>query len=380
MTTDTAAQPSLASHLADLSVFVGTFALIGLAIVLFLALDLSLARIDRSESAAHAASAYQEGVALLAQHDPAKAIDRFSSAVAIDRRNVNYTLALGEAQLAAERPADAQATITPLLDRAGNDGAVNFTMAHVMLRQNRTAEAKAYFHRAIFGRWGADSLVRRRQARFELIDLLAKAGPPSELLAELLPFEETSPDSAALRRRLGALFIAAGSPARAANMYREVIRRDPTDADAFAGMGEAALALGNLRTARADFSTAARLRPDDPTIAARFALADTVASLDPTAAGIGADERLVRSRRLLERTVDAVAACTAAHPSAMLAASAASVDSARMLLAAPTAVRNTSLDDDMVRSAVTLWSSEASACAGVGDLATLRLVFARLTQ
>ena len=92
-----------------------------------------------------------------------------------------------------------------LLDRAENDGAVNLTMAHVMMREGRVADAKAYFHRAIFGRWGADSIVRRTQARFELIDLLSRRGAPGELLAELLPLDATSPDSIALRRRLGHL-------------------------------------------------------------------------------------------------------------------------------------------------------------------------------
>ena len=101
MTSNAASQPSLASHLADLSVFVGTFALIGLAIVLFLALDLSLAQIDRTESATRAASAYQEGLALLAQHDPVKAIDRFSSAVAIDRVADIARCAVGSEELFA---------------------------------------------------------------------------------------------------------------------------------------------------------------------------------------------------------------------------------------------------------------------------------------
>jgi tetratricopeptide (TPR) repeat protein len=377
MADSAAPQQSFASHLADLSVFVGTFALIGLAIVLFLALDLSLARIDRSESAAHAASDYEEGVALLARNEPAKAIDRFASAVAIDRRNVNYTLALGQAKLQAGQPLEAQATITPLLDRAGNDGAVNLTMAHVMLRQQRIADAKAYFHRAIFGRWAADSLARRREARFELIDLLARSGSPGELLAELLPFEETSPDSTALRRRLGALFITAGSPARAADMYREVIRRDPTDAEAFAGMGEAALALGNFRTARSDFSMAARLRPDDARIAARFALADTVASLDPTAAGIGATERLARSRRLLEHTRAAMAACPVA---AQAAGTTVVPDSARVLAGGARPPDRALSDAEMVRTAEALWSSGSKACPAAGAVEVLRLVFARLIQ
>jgi predicted Zn-dependent protease len=261
---------------ASTSAFVATFAVILIATALLLSLDLLLARIDRRESDAHAANEYSDGLALLASGRPGEAADMFEAAAAIDRGNVSYGLALGEALLEEGRISDAEATLKPLLDRAENDGAVNLTMAHVMLRENKIQEVKAYLHRAIFGRWGADSLARRTQARFELIDLLARSGSPRELLAELLPLEETSPDSTALRRRLGHLFILAGSPARAAAIFREMVRRDASDADAYAGLGEAALALGNLRTARADLAEASRLRPDDANIAHKLATADTV--------------------------------------------------------------------------------------------------------
>ena len=132
-----------------------------------------------------------------------------------------------------------------------------------MERENRWRDAKAYFHRAVFGRWGADSLARRRQARFELIDLLARRGAPRELLAELLPFEETSAATASrFVDRLGQLFIAGwfagASGEHVSRGACAAIRATPTPTPR---MGEAALALGNFRTARADFAEAARLRP-----------------------------------------------------------------------------------------------------------------------
>ncbi len=68
-----------------------------------------------------------------------------SGAASIERSNVNYALALGEAMLEEGRIADAEATLRSLLERAENDGAVNLTMAHVMVRENRMADAKAYF-------------------------------------------------------------------------------------------------------------------------------------------------------------------------------------------------------------------------------------------
>jgi tetratricopeptide (TPR) repeat protein len=275
--------------------------------------------------------------------------------VAIERSNTRYALGLAEAALAARRFADAERTLRGLLERAENDGATNIVMARTLLREGRAGEAKAYFHRAIYGRWGADSIARRTDARFELIALLEKTGGP-ELLAELLPFEDVPADSVALRRRLGALFIAAGSPARGADMLREVLRRNPDDAQAYAGMGAAALAQGNFRTARADFAQAIRLAPDDLKTSAQLAVVDTILGLDPTVRGLPAAERQRRSRELLARTLAVVSACGDTGRSA-------AIESAMALLAAQKPARADAIMDEMVDRSVELWNGRPATCA-----------------
>jgi Flp pilus assembly protein TadD len=366
-------------RVANVSIFIGTISGIVVLIGLLLVFDLFLAHIDERESAARADTEYQNGLAALRAGHPSDAVDHFGAAVGIERSNVNYALALGEAMLQAGRTAEAEETLRTLLERAENDGAVNLTMAHVMVREARTEDAKAYLHRAIFGRWGADSIDRRNQARFELIDLLAKRGTPRELLAELLPFEEVSPDSVALRLQLGKLFILAGSPVRAATMFREVLRRDSTDGDAYAGLGETAIAAGNLRTARADLAEAVRLRPDDAETLRRLGLVDTVLALDPTARGIGASERLSRSRGLLARAVAVVSSC--GGPAA------AALDSARALLSRPPTRRssqpreNSEADADRLMQAVTdVWATRTPACDAATHDDVVRLLVARINQ
>jgi Tfp pilus assembly protein PilF len=351
--------------------FVGTFALMTAAIAGLLSLDLFLARIDRRESAAHAANVYSEGVSLLAQHRAAEADERFATAVAIDRANTSYALALAEARLEEGKIVEAEATLRLLLERAENDGAVNLVMARTLLRSDRTEAAKAYYHRAIFGRWGADSVARRRDARFELIDLLARRGSQHELLAELLPLEGTSPDSVAIRERVAILFIVAGSPARAVSAFRDVLRRDPHNADARAGVGNAEMALGNFRLARSDFAEALRLRPGDTVFVGRLASVDSVMALDPTARGIGSAERFARSRLLLERTLAAVTQCGQAATPLTTAA--------RGLLGASVAVtRREPAADSMVTLATSVWSARPPACASTDT--ALRLLHARLSQ
>ena len=366
-------------RVASVSIFIGTISSIIVLICLLLVFDLFLAHIDQRESATRADGEYQIGLAALRAGRPSDAADHFGAAVGIERANINYALGLGEAQLQAGRTADAEATLRPLLERAENDGAVNLTMAHVMLREARPEEAKAYLHRAIFGRWGADSVDRRNQARFELIDVLAERGPPRELLAELLPFEDVSPDSVALRRRLGKLFILAGSPVRAATMFRAVLARDSTDGEALAGLGETAIAAGNLRTARADLAEAARLRPDDAETRRRLALVDTVLALDPTTRGIEASERLSRSRALLSRAVAALSVCAGPGATAL--------DSARTLLSPPPARRagrrleSSDADADrLMQAAGDVWATRTAACDSATHDDALRLLVARVNQ
>src|ERR1041385_7171871 len=92
-------------------------------------------------------------------------------------------------------------SLRDLLTRAESDGAVNDALARVLEREGRDEDAKAYFHRAIYGRWSTDTVANRQRVRFELIELLARRHDDRELVAELLPFQDAPADSVALRRR-----------------------------------------------------------------------------------------------------------------------------------------------------------------------------------
>jgi tetratricopeptide (TPR) repeat protein len=362
------------ASLADLISFVGTLAGVIALIGVLLAFDLFLARVDLRASRGHASAEYRQGLALLEAGKSSAAAERFATALAIDRDNGAYALALGDAQRRSGDTQAAEATLKALLDRAENDGAVNLALARVLVAEGRIAESKAYFHRAIFGRWGADSVARRAEARFALIDILASHGGGRELLAELLPIEDVPADSTSLRKRLGGWFLRAGAPARAANMFREVLRRNPRDAEAFAGMGEAALAQGNFRTARADFMEAAALSPGKGAAEARLALTDTLLASDPTAAGLDAREQLARSKALLARMLGVLESCLSRRLLPVAGAS-------RAVLADTTAVRNVQTRaDSLTTLAARLWSSYAAGCTAGRSDSVVRLLSIRLSR
>jgi hypothetical protein len=139
-------------------------------------------------------------------------------------------------------------------------------------------------------------------------------------------------------------------------------------------MGEAALALGNFRTARTDLAEASRLKPDDARIASNLSIADTVLSLDPTARDIDSHERYLRSRALLGRTLSTLGPCMQTRESAL-------ADSARTLLSIPTTTRREEVSGGaMLALASDLWAARPASCATAMRDNVLRLVHNRVAQ
>ncbi|MEP6731918.1 MAG: tetratricopeptide repeat protein [bacterium] len=363
---------------ASTRVFVLSFVAIIVAFLVMLTLDLSLAKIERLETASHAASLYADGNTLLGASRVEDAIDRFGLAVTLERDSAKYVVGLGEAILARGEPRQAEATLTPRIEADPTDGALNLAMARVLTKEGRVDDAVSYYHRAIYGRWPADRTLNRNQTRSELIDVLAKAQRREELLAELLQLQDVSSDIA-FRKKLARLFLVAQSPTRAADMFRAILRSSPADPDAYAGLGEAALARGNFRTAQADLRIANQRRPGDLRIDSVLTIADTALYLDPEDARAGASENYRRGLRFLHRTVASVTACSGARqiPAVRVVADSANALDRALL---PAATRDAQNDANLALSA-RVWKLRPASCPIVtsGDQA-LAMVHAAMAQ
>ena len=289
--------------------FLVTFALIFAAMGGLFVTDTFLAGVQQRAGRAEAAARYREGEAYLAKGEARQAIDRFKSAAAIERNNDRYALALGDALLRAGKAAEAAVVLTPVLDREPDNGAASLTMARVLRSTGRPGDAMSFYHRAIYGHWAAGEAAERTRVRLELVDFLAARGARQELLAELLPLESESPADSALQRRRAHLFVSAGSPARAAALFRAMLRRDGADADALSGLGDAEAALGNYRSAEANLAAAARLRPGNAALQAALTQVSRIRALDPTQRGIADAERKRRSATLLGHALVAADRC-----------------------------------------------------------------------
>jgi len=279
------------------------------AIMSLFTVDTFLHRMEVAESRVESERFFAEGKQLLAKGQNDQAVDQFRAAYSLNRANQEYQLAFGQALLAAGRLTEAEVTLSNLLQRDATSGPANLAMAHLAVKQDQSIEAASYYHRAIYGQWKNDPRANRIQARIQLTDLLAQSDSREALLAELLPLLEEAPDDLAIRKRIGHLYIAAGSPGRATDLFRDLLNRDPQDADAYAGLGEAEFARGNYRTAQTNFAAALRLHPGDADIQRQIDLSRTVLDLDPTQRGLSLEEQYKRSLKLVELALAGLKQC-----------------------------------------------------------------------
>ena len=290
--------------------FVGTFVLIFIALATLFAADTFLARIDRAEERAEATRLVVEGREMMRRGRYAEAAERFKDATAIERDNRDYRLALADALLASKNFVEAETALGDLLQQNSTDGDANLAMARVLVGEAKLTEGISFYHRAIYGQWRTDAAQNRLKVRFELVDLLVRQHAKEDLLAELLPLQDERSNDLQTRLRIGELFLSAGSPARAADVFREILRRNAQNPDAYAGLGEAEFARGNYPTAHTDFLNASRLKPDDAAIRKRLELCEQIISLDPTRRGLASNERYQRSLKLLVLALDEINRCS----------------------------------------------------------------------
>jgi len=376
---DPVQQPPGPPPTASTSEFLLTFAVILVTILLLLGFDTGLARIDKRANSASALEEYKRGQSFFIAGKLDQAIDHYRAAATLDRDHSVYTVALAQAILAQGRPSVAEQLLLPVLERDANDGPANLELARVLVQEGRPDEAKSYYHRAIFGMWqGPDAERNRTAGRYELIDLLAQSGDKQDLLSELLPLQDEAQNDSA-RRKVAHLFVVAGSPERASSMYRTILRQNPRDAEAYIGLADATLAMGNFNTARDHLDAALKVAPDDSVIKKRIALTDTVIAMDPGQRGLAIDEQLRRSKALVQRTITAARKCLDVSSPEVAAA----LDSVtRSLVASAANVPRAQAIEENLSIAGTIWRMRGTRCSTEQkpDEEALRLIQEKIAQ
>ena len=357
----------------------GTFVLIGVSMAALFAIDTFLARMEHIETEGQATRLFEEGERQAAAGHASDAVTSLRAAVAASRDNPEYKLALARALLAAGRLGDASAILAAILQNDATAGEPNLLLARVRAREGKPAEAETYYHMAIYGHWPNDAAGNSVKARFELIDLLVKQNAKSRLLAELLPLQDVASADASTRQRIGQLFLQAGSPTHAAEVFRAILRQNPQDGDAHAGLGEAEFARGNYRAARADLDLGQRLKPRDPEIRRQLDECNQVLALDPMLRGIDAAERYRRTTKVIQLILNDIDRCAgdSAVQSTGLAGKAQQALSRHVAASRENDAVEANLD-----LAEQLWQARRRLCTQPvqPDESTLELVLARVSQ
>ena len=359
--------------------FLGTTVLVFAAIAGLLTVDAFLAKTERAESHAEAARLFDQAKVLMEHGGNDEAIEHLRDAMVIERDNRDYQRTLAQAQFAAGKTADAEATLTDLLRSDSTDGLASLMLARVLEKEGRSVEAVSYFHRAVYGQWAQDAAENRLRARFELIDLLAQHNSKQELLAELLSIQAEAPSDLKTKMRIGQLFLLAGSAARAADVFQGILHDTPDNADAYLGLGEADFARGNYRAAQRDFQAVLRLAPTNQVALQRLDLCDELLMLDPTVRGLGPMERFRRSVKLVNLTLDEANQCIGPNPSPETQEL---LDKAsKVLKARVSGVRQAEVSESNLDLAERLWQVRQKECKSPAAAdSPLALVQARLAQ
>jgi thioredoxin-like negative regulator of GroEL len=324
--------------------------------------DRVLANIEYADLAIDAQRDYERGMHFLAARNAVAAVNALRSARAESRENLTYELALIRALGEAERFSDANTLMDEVRLRYPNDGNFNMTAARLAARQGNEEGAEAYYHRAIFGQWTSKSgkaAASRDAARMELIDYLAAKGRLQRLTAELISLEAEMPPTASVEKKIARLFLVAGAPARAATAWQSYLTSNPSDVEAWMGLADAEIQLGDYRRARSASREALRLDPDKPEVKVRDALVELLTALDPTPHQLPAAEKHARASRILDLANADLARCS---PSTA-------------------AINGAKLDAEQVLAAAEkTWQQRIKTCAGISkDEDALRLIMNKLS-
>jgi tetratricopeptide (TPR) repeat protein len=274
--------------------------LVGVAVAAFLLTRL-VARQDVAIRQADADAWYRQGLGDLDAGRLESAIARLRRAAAKNPQAARYRLALARV-LAADRQYDAaEQILAGLRGSAPEDPEINIELARVEARRQDVTGGVRFYQSALNALWRADQAQERRRVRLELVRFLLDHEQPDRALPELLILTTDLPDDADSRREVGWLFLRAGSANRALEQFSLSLLTRPSDADALAGAGQSAFALGDYARAHRylDATTVDSARVRDLRELSALVLAH-----DPLAPRLAQEERV---RRLMLNVQQATA-------------------------------------------------------------------------
>ncbi len=283
--------------------------LVFITLILLFAATSFLASAYRSELHNRAEMHFDQGQTLARNGRPQAAVEEYRAALTYSHNDRRYELALSLALVTLGRTDEAEAHLLELREGDPNNALVSLMLARIAAQEGRTDDAIAFYNRAIYGLWPADPQKNRIQARFELVDLLGRAGRTRQALGELLSLAAEAPDDPVIQNRAGEMLLRYGSPQHAAEVFRSILEYEPRNEEAALGLARALFQEGSYVAAENQYRRALRLNPADPQARRRVEEIAEVLALDPTVVTLKSSQRYARSLELIQRTAASLQAC-----------------------------------------------------------------------
>jgi CIC family chloride channel protein len=265
----------------------------------------------RAERSTQAQTYYEAGTRLLQSARYEEAVEQFRKALSISH-TTDDRLMLGVALAQAGHLNEATTYLNQVLRDRPQDGEANLETARVLAQTGRTDDAVLRYQRAASGSWPDNPQDHRVQARFELVELLRKAGRRAQARAELLSLAAQPPADIPNRLRLARTLTDFGLLKDAADAYRGVVERDKQNVMAYEGLGAAEFQLGDYASAEQTYRKVLVMEPSNREAAKKEQVCRTLVALDPAVPGLKPEERFRRSQSVLRRVFEAQARCVQA--------------------------------------------------------------------
>ncbi len=265
-------------------------------------------RAYKNEHIQRAAKAYQEGMALESQGRAEEAIEQFRAALSSSPDNREYRLALGSALVQAQHPEEASLYLNAVLKTDPENGPANLGMARITAGEGNLAQTTAAYHKAIFGVWPKAREQEHQEASLELADYLFKQGAQAESALELSGLAQRPQMPVAMKERAGRKLLAIHEPNHAARIFEDLVRTNPQEGNAWAGLGEAQFESANYQSVQESLQNAEKWGTNED-VDSHLRTAREILLLDPSARGLAVAEKFRRSAELLRQTLALVSGC-----------------------------------------------------------------------
>jgi len=269
-----------------------------------------LARWSRDQRADTAAQWFTQGDQLTRHGNLTAGTAALREAVAADRQNASYMLALARALADAGQNDEARQLLLQLRQTQPDDVEVNYRLARLAASAADVSEATRYYNLAMYGlvRIGED--FDRRQIRTELIAFLLDHNDRQEALTQLVALGRELPDEPGAHLRAARLADRVPDRRLALEHYARAVQLDPASAEAAVGAGEAAFALHEFAIAARELEQARSLGRSAPELKAHLETAQLVLATDPLGSRIAGSERTRRLLAGLARAADREDRCS----------------------------------------------------------------------